>query len=253
MRRAGRAVLSYCHNVDGDSIADALDFFAAHRVDCLVMDGQVDVDDGIRNLVANGTPVIFYDNNVDGLPVDRVLVENTAASQRAVSHLLDIGHTRIAVLTGELKNFAGRERLEGYVRALKGRGVEIVPEYIVNADWSEARGYSAMLQLLSLEKPPTAVFSCNYNMTVGALALLKEHGLRVPDDLSIISFDDVPLFRLHETGITAVAQPVDKIAETITSLMSSRLSERSTSQAPHTITLGCEIILRGSTRRVPSS
>jgi LacI family transcriptional regulator len=106
-----------------------------------------------------------------------------------------------------------------------------------------------MLHLLSLEHPPTAVFTCNYNMAVGALALLKEHRYRIPDDISLVSFDDVPLFSLHDAGITAVAQPIDKIAETITGLITSRLSEERAWHAPHTIVLGCDIILRGSTRK----
>jgi LacI family transcriptional regulator len=252
MRSTGRALLTYCHNADLPSVLDALDFFVAHRVDCLVMDGRGDVDDRILELVRNGTPVIFYDNDWPGLPVDRVLVENRAASCRAVTHLLDIGHTRIGVLTGSADDWAGRERYEGYREALTNRGLVVNPDYVLDTHWHEAEAYSGMLRLLSLPEPPTALYCCNYNMGVGALRLLREHGLKVPDDISFVSFDDVPLFQLHEAGITAVAQPVEKIAETITSIMTSRLSERGVSHAPHTITLNCDIILRGSTRRYPA-
>ena len=251
MRLGGRAMLTYCHNDDHASIDDALEFFAAHRVDCLVMDGREEASDAVRDLLASGTPVIYYDNDVPGLLVDRVLVENRAACARAVGHLVDIGHTRIAVIAGSAENFTGRERLEGSLQAMRERGLQIDPEYIIHAGWDENRGYSAMLRLLSLEHPPTAVFCCNYNMAVGALSLLKEHGYRTPDKISIASFDDVPLFRMHEAGITAVAQPVEKIAEAIASLVSSRLSEEGAWHAPHTITLACDIILRGSTRRPP--
>jgi LacI family transcriptional regulator len=87
-------------------------------------------------------------------------------------------------------------------------------------------------------------------MAVGALRRIKEQGLRIPDDISIVSFDDVPLFRLHESGITAIAQPVAKIAETISSMLMTRFSDRGHTHAPHTITLDCDIILRGSTRRL---
>jgi LacI family transcriptional regulator len=250
MRPSGRALLTYCHNVDDASLVEALDFFEGHRVDCLVMGGEEDAADHIRHLVKSGMPVILYDNDVRGIPVDRVFVENRAASFRAVSHLIDIGHTDIGCVTGSLHDSAGRDRYEGYVQALKSRGLEVNPDYAVDGEWNETKGYSAMLRLLSLERPPTAVFSCNYNMTVGGLRLLKEHGLKVPDDLSLVSFDDVPLFSLHEAGITAVAQPVAKIAETIASIISSRLSGGGgASHEPHNITLNCDIILRGSTRR----
>ena len=80
MRKAGRALLTYCHDADPAAAADALDFFVAHRVDCLVMDGRNDVDERILDIIGSGTPVIFYDNGWPGLPVDRVLVENRVAS-----------------------------------------------------------------------------------------------------------------------------------------------------------------------------
>lgn len=250
LRRQGRALLSYCHNEDFDSVVDLLDFFAGHRVDCVIMDGLAAAADRIRDTVRGGTPVIFYDNDVAGPTVDRVFVENRAASFRAVSHLLDIGHTKIAVMTGSTRNWTGRERFEGYRQAMTGRGLNINPDYVLDAHWSEDEAFSGMLQLLTLREPPTALFCCNYNMTVGALRMIKEHGLKIPADISLVSFDDVPLFRLHEAGITAVAQPIPKIAETLASILASRLSERGAMHAPHTIVLDCDIILRGSTRRL---
>lgn len=250
LRRQGRALLAYCHNDDVSSVLDLLDFFDSHRVDCLIMDGRLDAVDRIRDTVKNGTPVIFYDNDVPGPLVDRVFVENRSASYRAVSHLLDIGHTRIAVLAGDINNWTGRERLEGYRQAMLGRGLDIDPDYVLDSHWSEDEAYSGMLKLLTLREPPTALYCCNYNMSVGALRMIKEHGLKVPDDLSLVSFDDVPLFRLHDVGITAIAQPIAKIAETIASIVSSRLSERGSAHPPHTITLDCDIILRGSARRL---
>ena len=250
LRKQGRALLTYCHNDDSASVLDLLDFFDSHRVDCLVMDGRPEAVDRVREFVRSGTPVIFYDNDVQGPPADRVLVENRAASYRAVCHLLDIGHTAIAVLAGDVRNWAGRERLEGYRQAMHDRGVPIEPHYVLDTHWNEEEAYGAMLQLLTLSTPPTALFCCNYNMTVGALRMIKEHGLEIPEDISLVSFDDVPLFRLLESGITAVAQPISKIAETIASIMSSRLTERGAAHAPHTIVLDCDIILRGSTRAI---
>ena len=103
---------------------------------------------------------------------------------------------------------------------------------------------------MALEEPPTAVLASSYPMAVGALGLLKEQGKRVPDDLSLISFDDVPLFRLHEAGITAIAQPVAKIADSITTALVARLGNAHDERF-RTVMLDCDIILRGSTRRLP--
>ncbi|MEO8756798.1 MAG: LacI family DNA-binding transcriptional regulator [Devosia sp.] len=250
LRKQGRALLTYCHNDDTAAVVDLLSFFDSHRVDCLIMDGRADAVDSIRDFARHGTPVIFYDNDVPGPNVDRVLVENRAASYRAVSHLLDIGHTRIAVLTGHTGNWTGRERYEGYRQAMTSRGVEVDPDYVLDTHWNEDEAFSGMLRLMTLPNPPTALFCCNYNMTVGAMRMIKEHGLKIPGDISLVSFDDVPLFRLHEAGITAVAQPVAKIAETIANIVSLRLSHRGEAHTAHTTTLDCDIVLRGSTRRL---
>jgi len=250
LRKQGRALLTYCHNDDPESVLDLLDFFDSHRVDCLVMDGRLEAVDRIRELVRHGTPVIFYDNDVAGPPVDRVLVQNRAASFRAVSHLLDLGHRRIAVFTGDLRNWTGRERFEGYRQAMMERHAEIDPRYVLDTHWSEEEAYGGMLKLLTLSTPPTAIFCSNYNLTMGVLRVVKEQGLHIPDDLSLFSFDDVPLFRLYEVGITAAAQPMAKIAETIASILASRLSERGSAHAPHTILFDCDVILRDSTRRL---
>ena len=250
LRKQGRALLTYCHNDEAESVYDLLDLFDSHRVDALVMDGRVDAAERVQQFIENGTPVVFYDNDADGPTADRVFVDHRAASFRAVCHLLDIGHARVAVLTGDTKVFAGRERYEGYREAMLSRGIEINPAYVLDSHWNENDAYSGMLQLLTLPEPPTAVFCCNYNMAVGALRRIKEQGLKVPDDISLISFDDVPMFRLHEAGITAISQPVAKNAATINSFLTTRLSDRNGAHAPHTITLECDIILRGSTRRL---
>lgn len=161
MRKAGKALLTYCHDADPQAIASALDFFVTHRVDCLIMDGRNDLDEQVLDLIGSGTPVIFYDNGWPGLPVDRVVVENRAASFRAVTHLIDIGHTRIGVLTGNVADWTGGERFEGYRQALLSRGIAINPDYIVDTHWNETEAYSGLLRLLSLDEPPTALFCSN--------------------------------------------------------------------------------------------
>lgn len=248
LRQQGRALLSYCHNDDAASVVDALEFFGAHRVDALVMDARPDAIDQVRTTLRGGTPIIFYDNNVPGPPVDRIFVDNRAASFRAVSHLLDVGHERVAVLTGDVQNWTGRERFEGFRDAMAAHGLSVEPDYVLEMHWNEDEAYSGMLRLLTLAAPPTALYCCNYNMAVGALRMLKERGLDVPRDISLVSFDDVPLFSLHASGITAIAQPIAKIAETIANILALRLSSRGAMQPPHSIVLNCDIILRGSVR-----
>ena len=249
IRSTGRALVMYCHSGDRRIMGEALDFFAAQRVDGLIMDGVPEVRGRVERLLADGIPIVLYNNDMPGVAADRVLVENRRDSLRAVGHLLDLRHERVAILVGDFRDSSARQRLEGYEAALAAHGIPLDPDYVVGADWSPDKGYQATKQLMELPRPPTAIFASNYGMAVGALGWLKDNGRRVPDDLSLVSFDDVALFRLHEAGITAVSQPLHRIADGITDLLVSRLGEAK-HRVPRAIVLDCDIILRGSTRRL---
>ncbi len=249
IRRTGRAVVSYSHDQDPRSIVEGLEFFASHRVDAVVMDGSGVPHEQLVRYANSGLNLVFYDNDVEGIPADRVFVENRKASARAVDHLIELGHERIATITGSLHNSAGALRYAGYRDALAAHDLPIVPQLVIDGHWDETNGYFAAREFFSLERPPTAVFSANYNMTLGMLAWMREHGLRTPRDISLISFDDVPAFAIHEAGITAVDQPVGKIADAITTLLAGRFA-RPAVMGRHTVTIDCDIILRGSTRRL---
>jgi LacI family transcriptional regulator len=249
MRRTGRAVISYSHDLDPHSIVEGLEFFASHRVDAVVMDGSSMPREQLVQYADAGLNMIFYDNDVEGIPADRVFVENRKASARAVNHLIELGHERVATITGSLHNSAGALRYAGYRDALSAHGLPVEPQLVVEAYWKEAQGYSAARELFSLPRPPTAIFSANYNMTMGMLAWMREHDLRTPRDVSLVSFDDIPAFTVHEPGITAVGQPVGKIADAITTLLATRFASPAM-MGRHTVTIDCDIILRGSTRRL---
>ncbi|SCM76802.1 Transcriptional regulator LacI family [uncultured Pleomorphomonas sp.] len=244
-RHGGRTMLTYCHDDDGKLLREALSFFAKQRVDALVVAGSGHFTPDIETLVERGLPIVVYNNDLTGLGVDRVFVENANAAFRAVSHLVDVGHRRIATAYGLQSQSSGVQRLEGYRRALEAHGLAVDPAYMHPGNWGEEGGYSAVQKFMALAEPPTAIFSANYKMTVGILEWVREHGLRVPADLAIVSFDDVELFRLYDGGITAVKQPIDKIAESIVSYVLSRLSGNELPEI-RTRTLDCNVILRGS-------
>ncbi|HWV20403.1 MAG TPA: LacI family DNA-binding transcriptional regulator [Devosia sp.] len=249
MRQTGRAVLCFCHDTEPAAIVEGLEFFASHRVDAVVMDGNEALLQRLAPYIDEGMLVIVYDNDLPGVSADRVFVENRRASKRLVDHLLDLGHERVAIIHGNLHDSVGRDRLEGYRDALKAHGVPEYPELVADAGWNEYRGYTCMGDLMALPNPPTAVFGANYNMSIGALRWLREHDVSIPEDISLVSFDDVPAFSVHRPGITAVGQPVDRIAEAIVSTLTERLGP-SGSLGKRTMRIDAEITLRGSTRRL---
>lgn len=249
MRQTGRAVLCYCHDTDPTSFMEGLEFFASHRVDAVVMDGNEELRQRLAPYIAEGMLVVLYDNDLPGLAADRVFVENRRASKRLVDHMLDLGHERVAILHGNLRDSVARDRLEGYRDALKAHGVAEIPELLMDAGWNEQRAYSGMGDLMALPNPPTAVFGANYNMSIGALRWLQEHDVSIPEGMSLGSFDDVPAFSVHLPGITTVGQPVEKIAEMIVSTLQQRLAPGGPA-GKRTVRIDADIILRGSTRRL---
>lgn len=247
MRRSGRAVLSYCHDMEAQSIEEGLEFFASHRVDAVVMDGVTSAQPALERHIEDGLSVVFYDNDVPGLSADRVFSNNRKASERMINHLIDLGHSHIASICGSLEDSAGRERLQGYQDAMASHGLETPARYQAGGYWSEEGGHAAIRDLMAQETPPTAVFSANYNMTIGALRWLREHGLEVPRDLSLVSFDDVPAFAVHPAGITAVGQSIEQIADAISTVLLERL-EAGPVSGRRTLHIETNIILRGSAR-----
>lgn len=249
MRRKGRAVLSYFHDLQLDSIREGLEFFARHRVDAIVVDGEAAMQRDLIRLVDEGLVVVLYDNDLPGLAADRVFVSNRKSSARLVSHLIELGHRRIATIHGELRDSAGMERLAGYEDALAASGLPRDASLIRNGRWQEIDSYERTIELLALAEPPTAIYSANYNMTLGVIARLHEQGLSIPDDISLVSFDDVAALRLHNPGITTVGQPIDKLAETISNIIDDRLANPS-AMGRRALTIDCEILLRDSVRRL---
>lgn len=248
LRQAGRALICYSHDRDSASIARGLEFFAGHRVDAVVIDGDEGGRAFIRRGIEDGLVVVLYDHDLPGVPADGVFMENTKSSKRLVDHLVQLGHRRIATVHGLLENTGGQERLEGYLQSLRSHNVPVVQDYIVPGYWIEEGGYAGLRDLMSLPEPPTALFGANYLMTIGALRWLREHDLVVPRDLSIVSFDDVPAFSVHPAGITAVAQPTERFAESIAQLLDERLSAGRGSPR-RTLRIGGNITLRGSVSR----
>jgi LacI family transcriptional regulator len=247
-RSTGRAVMSYSHAMDGRSVMEGIESFLSHRVDAIIMAGVPHLDEPLKRLVRRGLSIVLYDNDIPGLPADRVFVNNREASRHAVEHLIELGHTRIATIAGRQEDSVGRDRLYGYYDALDAHGIERDARLVQTCDWRDISGYAAISSFYAQKSAPTAIFSANYNMTIGALTWIHEQGMGIPEDISLVSFDDVPAFRVHMPGITAVGQPSEALADNIAAILAARLEKRGA--IPHrTVTIKCGLTLRGSTRR----
>lgn len=155
-----------------------------------------------------GGPFILVNNAAPEPDVSSVDCDNVAGARSAVRHLLSLGHRRIALIAGPADSSNACDRRAGYEAALRDAGIPVDPRLIAPGDFVEAGGRAAMEALLALPDPPTAVFAANDVMALGALAALRAAGRRVPDDVAVVGFDDIPIARYVEPRLTTVRQPI---------------------------------------------
>ena len=158
-------------------------------------------------LVANvppSVPVVLLNCVVDAQNYDALTIENRAGAYAMVRHLATLGHQRVAIIRGAEGNYDATERLLGYRDALRDLSLAARAEWEVPGDFTEASGYRAIAPLLALRDRPTAIFAANDAMAIGALSALREVGLRVPDDMAVAGFDDIPLARYMSPPLSSV-------------------------------------------------
>lgn len=183
------------------------------RVDGLVlMSPEFTRELSTRTLPA-GFPVVLLNCPPSETPHDSLNIENYDGAYSMVRHLAGLGHHRIAILTGAAGNFDAAERLRGYRAALLDAGLPSPAELVVAGDFSEAAGEAGARQLLQLAERPTAIFAANDGMAIGALLALREAGLRVPEDIAIGGFDDIPMARYVDPALTSVHVDISALGE----------------------------------------
>jgi DNA-binding LacI/PurR family transcriptional regulator len=166
-------------------------------------------------------PVVAVDRRVPN--VDTVLVDNKRGAYEAVSHLITNGYQRIGIITGPHNTTTGRERLEGYYKALEEAGIAIDPAIVRSGSFKMDSGRALANELLDVEPGIDALFITNNLMTLGALQALHDRNLQVPNDIGIVSFDEMPWATLGSISLTTVTQPVYEIGSTAAMRLFQRL------------------------------
>ena len=197
-------------------------------------------------MVERGTPIVSLDRE-PGIRIDRVGVDNDAASYGAVQHLIALGHRRIAVIAGPSTIGAAEDRLAGYRRAMLDARLSADPTLVTRGDLREGGGHRRALELFDLPEPPTALFSVNNLTTIGILHAARQRGISMPTGLSLVGFDDIPTGELLEPPLTAIVQPTYQLGATAAELLLRRSAQP---HAPITeVVLNAPLVIRGSTGR----
>lgn len=171
-----------------------------------------DIDDPILPLlIKDGGPMVLIGRHPYFQNVRSVDVENREGARDAVAHLISLGHRRIGVVNGQMQMEAAQARRDGYKQALLEAGIGIDAELMVDGFYSDVAAHQAMLKLLDLYQPPTAVFAASDSMAIGALNAIVSRGLRVPDDIALVGYDDLPIAAIATPPLSTVHQPVSEM------------------------------------------
>lgn len=206
-----------------------------------------DPDAYLESLRHRDLPYVLIDHHSANESDLFVAAANQKGGYEATKHLIDLGHARIGLITGWMDMTSAQDRLKGYKAALADHGIPLDPELVYEGDFTQASGYQGVSRLLDLPEPPTAVFASNDVSATGVLDAARVRGLRLPDDLSVIGFDDIPLAASLNPALTTIRQPLQEMGRLATQMLLDRIHDPDQSLA--SITLPTELIVRSSTTR----
>jgi LacI family transcriptional regulator, galactose operon repressor len=250
-RRAGYRMLLCDTRSDLALEREVIEEMIAHRVEGIAI---APVSDRSRNHLLRlhefGVDFVLIDRTVPGIDCDVVVGDNAGGARRLVEHVISLGHTRIGFIVESDEVSTARDRHRGYVDALQGAGLPVARELIVRSTVDPEGGRNGMRQLLELEGPPTAVFTVNNLVALGAIEAVRAADLEVPDDIALVCFDDIEYASRLYPFLTVMAQPAETLGSLGTQLLLDRIAGRAP-ERPRVVVLPAQFIVRRSCGAVP--
>ncbi|MBP1964392.1 LacI family DNA-binding transcriptional regulator [Paenibacillus aceris] len=204
---------------DPDKEVKYLSLLMQKRVDGMISATRIQNDHFLKKLIQQNIPIALITGEMPTLAVDTVMVDDYLGGFQAGNHLVELGHRQIAILVEDMDNMSNRERIRGCKQALGNAGLQVEEHLIATGGFTVETGQKAMLQLLQLEDRPSAVFACNDLLAIGAIRAAREAGMQLPNDLSVVGFDNTILATLIDPPLTTIAQPIQEIGRRAVDLL----------------------------------
>ena len=241
-------------NTDGDADKELayVDVLIAKQIDGVIFITANGSLTALKKLQESGIPYVVADRDIKDVRADLVMLDNQAGGYLATRYLLDLGFRKIVCITGPLKTTSA-QRMNGYRQALLEANIDYDPRLVVPGDYHIEGGLRGMNQILNAELHPDGVFACNDMMAIGAMRSIRAHGMQIPQDISVVGFDDISLAQAIDPQLTTVSQPVTEIVIEVTRLLFIRIENKSGSipgLEPQKIILQPRLVVRDSTRRL---
>lgn len=230
LREMGYSLMFVSNEMDRQMTKQQIDYMLDEGIDGMII-ACVNHRSELGTLAREaGIPIVMMEEEFDNEEgkLDLIQADCACGAYTGVEYLIQKGHRRIAILTGDLNTDTGRERLQGYERAMQDYGIPVDPSYVFHGVYTFESGYAGMEQLILMKERPTAVFISSYELSLGAVAAVNQYNIQVPDDLSLVVFDDYELSGFFKPALTAIEQPLDEMALTACSILDMRIREDKT-------------------------
>jgi LacI family repressor for deo operon, udp, cdd, tsx, nupC, and nupG len=220
--------------------ADGILLFGSHLP--FVLNSNMDLEKQLP-------PLVNANEMVPNANINKLFIDNEAAAMEAMQHLFDLGHKRIAAIAGPADIPSSNERLEGYKKALQKQGIQLDESLIIEGDYTLHSGVDIAKYILTLKQRPTAVFAFSDDMAIGIMQVFHKNGLVVPDDISVMGFDDINYSEFVRPTLTTVHQPLEEIGQACANLLIRNIKKPDLS--PENIQLDYTLMVRESTGTAP--
>jgi LacI family transcriptional regulator len=240
-------IVSSSHN-DTKEIEAALSFMRGRVDGLVVMSPQIDSETLLATLPIS-LPVVLLNCRTQSPLRDTITTDGTGGAKDMVSYLLSIGHRKIAIIKGSETNVESHERLIGYRAAFSSLSFTPDPALELDGDFTEQSGFNAVRQVLGGKNRPTAIFASNDSMAIGAVGAIREAGLRIPHDISVCGFDDIPVAKYLSPSLTTVHVPIHDLGTMAIERIFDRLFKRTKGAATH-VFVPTTLSIRNSCKKI---
>ncbi|MFC1620472.1 LacI family DNA-binding transcriptional regulator [Candidatus Neomarinimicrobiota bacterium] len=251
-RQAGYSIILCDTQEDTRLEVDSISLLKSRKVDGLIVCPTGEESDHLMSQATGGLPMVIVDRYFPAVECPSVISNNYGGAVTAVSHLIDKNHRLIGCIQGRIHTSVNRDRVQGYRDALTQHGISINESFIVGDDFGERNGYVGAKVLLNQTPGPTAIFTTSNLISHGAMRAIIEEGLSIPEDISLLSFDDQPYSEYLATPMTAVAQQTTKMGQIAAKLLMTQMREKRRGRREEVV-LPTKLIIRQSVKKLAAS
>jgi LacI family transcriptional regulator len=243
-------------NTDDDKNKEKnyIDVLIAKQIDGILFISTGEYTNNLEKTIEFNIPIVVVDRDIDEINADIVLVDNNDGGFKATKYLIELGHQRIACIAGPSQTTPSAQRIAGYQRALEEARINFDRSLIIPGDYRYTSGERAMRELLTKSPRPTAVFASNDMMALGAYQAINNQGMKIPDDISIVGFDNIPFSQAVYPTLTTIEQPIHEIADLAVDFLINKIKiqEDRSKQKPYfkRIVLETKLIKRDSCKPI---